>query len=59
MTETKLAAWEDRIRARIEELKHQRETLLQQANTQLAALAGAIQELESLLKENADETPAL
>ena len=59
MTETKLVALEDRIRARIEELKHQREALLQQANTQLAALAGAIQELESLLKENADETPAL
>jgi len=51
MTETKLVALEDRIRARIEELKHQREALLQQANTQLAALAGAIQELEGLLAQ--------
>jgi len=59
MIETKPMAWEDRILARIEELRRQREALLQQANTQLAALAGAIQELESLLKENADETPAL
>jgi len=39
----------ERIEKRIEELKRQREALLQQANTQLAAFAAAIQELETLL----------
>jgi len=41
---------EERIRARIEELKEQRDRFLQEANQQIAAANGAIGELEALLQ---------
>jgi len=41
---------EERIRARIEELKAQRDRFLQEANQQIAAANGAIGELEALLR---------
>jgi len=41
---------EERIRARIEALKAQRDRFLQEANQQIAAANGAIGELEALLQ---------
>lgn len=46
---------EQRITARIEEYKRQRDGLVEQANRQIAALNGAIEALEELLRP---ETPA-
>ena len=46
---------EQRITARIDEYKRQRDTLVEQANRQIAALNGAIEALEELLRP---ETPA-
>lgn len=42
---------ETRIRERIAELTREREQLVTQANQQLAALSGAIKELEALVAE--------
>ncbi len=41
---------EQRIMARIEEYKRQRDGLVEQANRQIAALNGAIEALEELLR---------
>lgn len=50
----------DTIERRIAELKEQRDQFVQQANQQVAALNGAIQELERLLnppKESPSQLP--
>jgi hypothetical protein len=48
---------EERIRARVAELKAEREQYLQQANLQIAALDGAIQVLEGLLEPEPEPEP--
>lgn len=48
---------EERIRARLAELKAEREKYLQQANVQLAALNGAIEVLEKLLEPEPEPVP--
>ncbi len=48
---------EERIRARLAELKAQREQYLQQANLQIAALDGAIQALQGLLEPDPEPVP--
>lgn len=48
---------EERIRARVAELKAEREQFLQRANQQIAALDGAIQVLEGLLEPEPEPVP--
>jgi hypothetical protein len=49
---------EEKVQARIEELKTQREELIKDANLQVAAINGAIAALESILApvEETDES---
>ena len=48
---------EAKIKQRIDELKQERDTLIKNANAQIAAYNGAIAELENLLDAPAEDSP--